>query len=550
MVYCCLGLPPLLTSIPMDWPERLTTGVDPTGEVRANVSFGPDGTPLAADQSTPSSTNIQPPNTTGAMVAGGAGVSADDPSAANAKQQQGGSRTAGYVIALAVTLPVILVACAAIWWAVSRRTSNYSSWLGGSGGNEGTRRDSGGDEEEGLTWRNGAGPMLNSPSNRIISRGLQRLGFVKQQQQPFNGSHQPLLLPLTATAAAAVDRSSRYVVKVATASDGTAAAKGPAGRRGFGAPLGEALDSEDVLRLSEGTTAVWRSTKFETMPEIKLPLLLAASRSARGKSAAAAGSKGCSSRGGHCKGPGCCEGSSHCSGTAFLQNGSSSFTTSSMGVAKAGRRSRMRRDQLERCSVDSWEGFGLGRQWHTWGGKLHEDAFAADMLDPFYIENTAVRRFTAMGTTTRLSADLGALGVSAGQQGESAAGQDWMEAPLRSLGVRGSVPIHLSQALDWPAGGGQSPSGGNTGVLGSLAAGNPHLAGGILSLPGLSPIELNVDFKEEIEPNLGRLLGKGGYGHVYEAMWRGEKVSKRVSTSGLSVLGGWLSCSCSKAFAK
>jgi hypothetical protein len=45
-----------------------------------------------------------------------------------------------------------------------------------------------------------------------------------------------------------------------------------------------------------------------------------------------------------------------------------------------------------------------------------------------------------------------------------------------------------------------------------------------LNLPGLSPIELNVDFKQEIEPHLGRLLGKGGYGHVYEAVWRGEKV--------------------------
>jgi hypothetical protein len=52
--------------------------------------------------------------------------------------------------------------------------------------------------------------------------------------------------------------------------------------------------------------------------------------------------------------------------------------------------------------------------------------------------------------------------------------------------------------------------------------------GGILHPPGGPPIPLNVDFAKEIQPHLGRLLGRGGFGAVYEATWRGRKVSSSV----------------------
>lgn len=43
-----------------------------------------------------------------------------------------------------------------------------------------------------------------------------------------------------------------------------------------------------------------------------------------------------------------------------------------------------------------------------------------------------------------------------------------------------------------------------------------------------SGIDLNVDYKKEIEPNLGRLIGRGGFGRVYECNWRGRKVAVKL----------------------
>lgn len=48
--------------------------------------------------------------------------------------------------------------------------------------------------------------------------------------------------------------------------------------------------------------------------------------------------------------------------------------------------------------------------------------------------------------------------------------------------------------------------------------------GGIIRPPCGPPIPLNVDFATEIQPNLGKLLGRGGFGHVFEATWRGQRV--------------------------
>jgi hypothetical protein len=74
---------------------------------------------------------------------------------------------------------------------------------------------------------------------------------------------------------------------------------------------------------------------------------------------------------------------------------------------------------------------------------------------------------------------------------------------------------------------GGCPSGTDTGCAlgpaGSFTC-STLLRDGMLWLPGEAPVPLNVDFAGEIEPALGRVLGRGGYGVVYEATWRGEKV--------------------------
>ncbi|GLC66073.1 hypothetical protein PLESTF_000378700 [Pleodorina starrii] len=59
---------------------------------------------------------------------------------------------------------------------------------------------------------------------------------------------------------------------------------------------------------------------------------------------------------------------------------------------------------------------------------------------------------------------------------------------------------------------------------------------GVAVLPGLpvslsmAPIELDVDFETEVAPHLGRLVGVGGFGRVYEGTWRGRKVAVKTVT--------------------
>ena len=51
--------------------------------------------------------------------------------------------------------------------------------------------------------------------------------------------------------------------------------------------------------------------------------------------------------------------------------------------------------------------------------------------------------------------------------------------------------------------------------------------------PPCCQIDLDVDFYTEVEPHLGRLLGAGGFGRVYEGSYRGNKVAVKIMSGGL-----------------
>lgn len=43
-----------------------------------------------------------------------------------------------------------------------------------------------------------------------------------------------------------------------------------------------------------------------------------------------------------------------------------------------------------------------------------------------------------------------------------------------------------------------------------------------------SQIDLHIDFETEVQPFLGRLIGVGGFGRVYEAKWHGRCVAVKI----------------------
>jgi hypothetical protein len=91
-----------------------------------------------------------------------------------------------------------------------------------------------------------------------------------------------------------------------------------------------------------------------------------------------------------------------------------------------------------------------------------------------------------------------------------------------SVCLLGACKARVAGLAGASTGGGAGGSGG--GGSGSFES-SGLLRHGHLCIPGEVPVPLNVDFLEELEPRLGRVIGRGGYGVVYEAMWRGRKVS-------------------------
>lgn len=192
---------------------------------------------------------------------------------------------------------------------------------------------------------------------------------------------------------------------------------------------------------------------------------------------------------------------------------------------------------------------------HTWTGRLHEDAFEDDLLDqllniharpqPLPLTNP-----TASATHPTSDAVWQQLQQPQPQalqpQGAGAAAAAAVEAAVAAInallsGTTGSPRPASPRLSRYPpgrqgraAGGSSSAAGGGGGPrpgspLGAEGSGPSFYkalmaTGGVLRPPGGPPIPLNVDYAAEIQPNLGRLLGRGGFGHVYEGTWRGQRV--------------------------
>jgi hypothetical protein len=194
------------------------------------------------------------------------------------------------------------------------------------------------------------------------------------------------------------------------------------------------------------------------------------------------------------------------------------------------------------------------RRHATWNGRLSDDAFAEDMVDnllSLHVERQLNKALTPALNPTSISC-LNPTPSANSSRGPS------FDAAAAAAGVTNSGSLQQQQQP-----GAVCPTGaaapifagaGAAAVEAAVAAINAAIAGstmqrkqqqqsslspdgtarsfyralmetgGMLHPPGGPPIPLNVDFAGEIQPHLGRLLGRGGFGAVYEATWRGRKV--------------------------
>lgn len=201
---------------------------------------------------------------------------------------------------------------------------------------------------------------------------------------------------------------------------------------------------------------------------------------------------------------------------------------------------------------------------HTWTGRLHEDAFEDDLLDQLLnihmrpqIMNTAAAPGSPSNTdgvwshlqqqqqgqhpmnaagAAAAAVEVAVAAINALLSGTAGMPRPPTPALSRYPGRnKGSSSSRSSSAGGRP-GSPQGPEGSSPSFYKALMA-----TGGVLRPPGGPPIPLNVDYATEIQPNLGRLLGRGGFGHVYEATWRGQRVRGRCCRR---TRGAFLHASC------
>jgi hypothetical protein len=202
----------------------------------------------------------------------------------------------------------------------------------------------------------------------------------------------------------------------------------------------------------------------------------------------------------------------------------------------------------------------------TWADRLHEDAFGEDLLGNL-VKMTAAkhhRHLTATGSGTHTTAAETAAHAAGQQQGVSAHTAAAVMAAVTA--VKASLlagPTLLADAMqqqsvnatDFPGASTHHNPSSNAApgiaarrlsyilrvqdaaaaaagsTSGDAAPAAPSFlqalmaGGGVIHPPNGCPIPLNVDFGAEVQ--LGRLLGRGGFGHVYEASWRGQQVRLR-----------------------
>jgi hypothetical protein len=201
----------------------------------------------------------------------------------------------------------------------------------------------------------------------------------------------------------------------------------------------------------------------------------------------------------------------------------------------------------------------------TWADRLHEDAFGEDLLGNL-VKMTSSRRNKPISPIGSGSYGIAAGAAQGGMQhhGVSASTAAAVMAAVAAVGSSlvggGAAPAAASQQQQLllqqyggPSNAAAPPTTapsvaprnlssimrGQGGVAAAASVGDAVPAapsflqalmagGGVIHPPNGPPIPLNVDFGAEVA--LGRLLGRGGFGHVYEAAWRGQQVRQGNSS--------------------
>jgi hypothetical protein len=525
MVYCCFGSTPLSTTVPQDWSgQLLAAGTTAARGVTGSVVD--PGQTEAVPQVSPSNTLLGLPDGSNPGAADGG----------SSQLQPTGSSTSTIVLATVLPSLALVVALALFGRFLARQHSAAAagqapgsakrkySWFSACG----SASDAGStDDPEGGQYRSEVGQASMSSGRREswvdVLHGFRYRHGDSLQQGLLPTTVGPVGQQHMLTSHASVVPSVGYTSRVM-------------------------LTGEELLQLEEvgakgNTTAAatpWRWDKYDTAPVLPGVADAAAAveavpgRKSNGNSqstthaAAAAGLghhgasrglfgrwRGLSTRskpptaGAAVEDP-CLAGMHGSTGSSSSATQQQRPPEAAAGVSGGGLCHSAVQDDPRVCSSVS-----RCRGYSTWTGIMSEDAFAAYMLDPFYINSVIYRRQTAGGWPPGVSVTpAGVTGLHThpdlppGLEGSPGSMTGWLAGVAAGGSALGLHPI--------PAG---AAGAGNTAAAAAAAL------AGALTMPGAPPVPLDVDFKQEIKPHLGRLLGKGGYGQVYEAEWRGQKVS-------------------------